>query len=159
MLLADLQAGRHLAGRVENLGRPQAGGQLPALGSGSTANTFWIPSRVHICTASRPIAPSPWTLTASPELDLGVVDGLQGDRGQADEQGPLGRLAGREPHQRVGGLRGGGQVQHRLLLVRGAGVDQVAHLDLGDVGGNLDHVGDHLVAEGHRIAGGAAGVW
>jgi len=37
-------------------------------------------------------------------------------------------------------------------------VDQVADLDLGDVGGSLEDLGDHLVAEGHRVAGRAAGV-
>jgi hypothetical protein len=92
-----------------------------------------------------------------PELHLGVVHGLQGDRGQADEQGPLGTLTGGQPHQRVGGPQGVGQVEHRLLLVGGAGVDQVPERDLAHVRGDLGDLGDHLVAEGHRVGGGAAG--
>ena len=41
---------------------------------------------------------------------------------------------GRQPRQRVGGPQGGGQVEHRLLLVGGAGVDPVPDRALRAVG-------------------------
>ena len=69
------------------------------------------------------------------ELDLRVVHRLQRDGGQADEQRPLEPLVGGQDDERVGRLQGRGQVEHRLLLVRSAGVDEVPHRHLGHARG------------------------
>ena len=120
-------------------------------GSGSTANTFWMPSSRHIWIAISPMAPIPCTLTESPSL---ISASCTACSATADSE----MNSARSRRSSVGRTTSGyvvasdvADVQDGLLLVRGAGVHEVADLDRGDVRGDLDDLAHHLVAERHRI--------
>ena len=78
--------------------------------------------------------------------------GDQRDRADADEQPALERSRG-QLHGRVG--RGGGhvEVEHGLLAVRRADVDELAGRELVDVAADLLDGADELVAERRRVHG------
>jgi hypothetical protein len=98
-----------------------------------------------------PDGPEPYHGDVVAETDARVVGRDQRDRANADEQPALERRAGGKLHGRVGGAGRGVEVEHRLVAMRGADVDEVAGLHLVDVRAGLGDRAHQLVAERGRI--------
>ena len=89
------------------------------------------------------------------ELDAPVVRGDERHRAEAHEQPALERPARREEDRRVGRRGGHVQVEHRFVAVWCADVNEVARLELANLGADLVDGADELVTQrgGVRRAG------